>query len=766
MRTSLFVSLVILVVASSSLSVQIDGYCYLEGEVDHSGIKIVFAEASPTAVTDSVYTNTSGDYQLDVTPGLYDVYYSHDGFNDQEIIGQNCFDPITLPDVTLPLMEGIPISGLQSGVLAGVTYFVVGDLSIIGGESLTIEPGAVFLFEGDYLFTIGSNRTLLCQGTETDSIKFMPNYDGGITEWGGIDFSSSGSDDILEFCLITGSTTSGIYCEDSSPTISYCTINGNSGGEGGGGIYCYNSSPTISYCTISGNSIHSGGGIYCEGSSPTISHCTISGNLSNIGGGISCNWDSNPTINNCTISENSAGAFGGGIYCYLSSPTISNCAVTDNMGEGIHVDSGSPDIIYGDFYNNSGGDFGGGSINPNLGVIVTTNANGDPCDGFLNIFLDPLYVNPNNGNYHLQETSPCIDAGDPTSPLDPDGTVADIGVFYFDHLLIPSIEVTSPAAGDTWERGSSYSITWTDNIDENVIIELYHGLTLEEVIAEDTESDGSYSWDIPSEGPLDSNYMIKIASVVDENIFDDSDLFTLENTPPALLEVYLTADDPLSVPRGGEFSYNALLISNLPTLTDVDIWTQVIMPNSNPYGPIWQINDFPMMPGGSIEALGIGQDIPMIAPLGVYSFQIMAGTYPNIIVAQDEFPFEIVAAGAMTAGASDWSSSGYQEAFDSAQLASRYEEIVLPDSYSISAAYPNPFNPTTTISVALPNAADLAVVVYNVAGQQVAELANGQFTAGTHNLTFDASGIASGLYFVRASVPGELDKVQKVMLVR
>ncbi|HEX03636.1 MAG TPA: T9SS type A sorting domain-containing protein [Bacteroidetes bacterium] len=90
----------------------------------------------------------------------------------------------------------------------------------------------------------------------------------------------------------------------------------------------------------------------------------------------------------------------------------------------------------------------------------------------------------------------------------------------------------------------------------------------------------------------------------------------------------------------------------------------------------------------------------------------------------------------------------------------------LPQEFALEPVYPNPFNGTTMVSVLLPANAKLKVAVYNVTGQQVAELANGQFNAGNHSLTFDAFGMASGLYFVRATVPGHLDQVQKVMLVR
>jgi len=90
----------------------------------------------------------------------------------------------------------------------------------------------------------------------------------------------------------------------------------------------------------------------------------------------------------------------------------------------------------------------------------------------------------------------------------------------------------------------------------------------------------------------------------------------------------------------------------------------------------------------------------------------------------------------------------------------------LPQEYSISHAYPNPFNPTTQLRIALPESGSLTVVVHNVLGQTLAELANGRYNAGYHTLTFDASNLASGLYFIRATVPGRLDQVQKVMLVR
>jgi len=90
-------------------------------------------------------------------------------------------------------------------------------------------------------------------------------------------------------------------------------------------------------------------------------------------------------------------------------------------------------IEYCCIYGNSGGAFGGGGP-AGLGIVALTNANGDSCDTYYNIFLDPQFVNAVAGDYHLTAGSPCIDAGDPSLPNDPDGTVADMGAFYFNQL--------------------------------------------------------------------------------------------------------------------------------------------------------------------------------------------------------------------------------------------------------------------------------------------------------------------------------------------
>ena len=89
----------------------------------------------------------------------------------------------------------------------------------------------------------------------------------------------------------------------------------------------------------------------------------------------------------------------------------------------------------------------------------------------------------------------------------------------------------------------------------------------------------------------------------------------------------------------------------------------------------------------------------------------------------------------------------------------------LPTVYSLSQNYPNPFNPTTTIEFALPQSSEVNLVVYDISGRVVAELANGKFEAGYHKLNFDGSNLASGVYFVKLKA-GDFVSVNKAMLVK
>jgi hypothetical protein len=89
----------------------------------------------------------------------------------------------------------------------------------------------------------------------------------------------------------------------------------------------------------------------------------------------------------------------------------------------------------------------------------------------------------------------------------------------------------------------------------------------------------------------------------------------------------------------------------------------------------------------------------------------------------------------------------------------------LPSSVRLEQNYPNPFNPTTTIRYALPKRSQVQLIVYNTLGQKIAALVNGGIDAGYHAIQFDASNLASGVYFYRL-VAGSYVNTKKLLLIR
>ncbi|MDP8208903.1 MAG: T9SS type A sorting domain-containing protein [Candidatus Electryonea clarkiae] len=90
----------------------------------------------------------------------------------------------------------------------------------------------------------------------------------------------------------------------------------------------------------------------------------------------------------------------------------------------------------------------------------------------------------------------------------------------------------------------------------------------------------------------------------------------------------------------------------------------------------------------------------------------------------------------------------------------------VPTKWSIASAYPNPFNPTLTVVIGLPEQSSLKVEVLNVEGRRVALIADGTYSAGYNRMIFNADEFTSGIYFVHAVVPSQMNEIQKVLLVK
>jgi len=94
-----------------------------------------------------------------------------------------------------------------------------------------------------------------------------------------------------------------------------------------------------------------------------------------------------------------------------------------------------------------------------------------------------------------------------------------------------------------------------------------------------------------------------------------------------------------------------------------------------------------------------------------------------------------------------------------------YVPLSTPASFTLSAAYPNPFNPSTSLDMTMPSEGYVSIQAYNLVGQVVGTIAEGNMSAGTHSFVWDASDLSSGVYVIKAQYAGSV-ATQKVILAK
>jgi len=319
---------------------------------------------------------------------------------------------------------GLYVSGVNTR-LGMANTVAMGNTSPHGGNSCFVDTSRATLV--DCTFNGSTGRGLYC-----DNYAAVTLVGCAISGNAGSGMYNHTVDVSFTNCDITGNIGGGVVNHSSTTTFASCRITDNTSGSGGGGVHDSSSDIQLIDCTISGNSGADGGGISVGGSTATLTNCNISGNSTGNSGGGLYTGGATVLLTACRISGNFADRKGGGIWNQSSDVTARNCTITDNMAstgiggiasysptattvlansvvwgnnwQAIYVYDGIVDIEYS---NIQGGYAGAGNTN-----------------------ADPLFVDAAGGDYSLQAASPCIDAGDPASPLDPNGTRADMGAVY------------------------------------------------------------------------------------------------------------------------------------------------------------------------------------------------------------------------------------------------------------------------------------------------------------------------------------------------
>jgi hypothetical protein len=216
---------------------------------------------------------------------------------------------------------------------------------------------------------------------------------------------------------------------------------------------------------------------------------------------------------------------------------------------------------------------------------------------------------------------------------------------------------------------------------------------------------------------------------------------------------------PIEIPAaGGGFDYYIQVTNIDPLSLNVDAWCDVTLPNGNIYGPtLGPVN----IDIGSEITIGRErtQNVPAGAPGGMYFYNAYATADPD--TSTDSFTFFKLGTGG-TDGLDGWFNTG--EAFEG-EIINGGQAPGLPDRFSLYGAYPNPFNPVTTIRFGLPVGSWVRLEVFDILGRSQGSPLQGFRDAGYHEVTFDASDLASGIYFYRIEA-GSFTDVKKMVLVK
>jgi len=459
--------------------------------------------------TNNFYSNT--DYPLTIEPlQSGEIVINCQPQELGEIVDNVNINSSDLVDEASILLTAIGVEenvlgGSLSGFLESATYLITNDIFIESDNTLIIDSGTKFLFEGEYSFTI--EGIIKAEGTESDSIIFENSVSATITPWKGLTMLNQSNETILQYVRISGAKKvqgGGIYLNNSHPILSHVTISQNTSDMFGGGLAIWDSHPMLDHITIHGNSANDdgGGGITMVNSNVEITNAEITGNSSaGGGGGIRLYTNCSLLLENVVISNNVANGKGGGIYnlefnyVKLNNATIMGNSA--NYGAGIYSYYGDMDINNTVITNNIANNTGGGiyiNQEDNFSIIsnstithnTATNASGayilladfqlinsiiwndeittvsgavtiiysdiqGGWQGEGNIDDDPLFTDPENDDYTLQVFSPCIDAG--TADLNGNGgeditdyygSAPDMGAFEYisDYCESPLGDVT------------------------------------------------------------------------------------------------------------------------------------------------------------------------------------------------------------------------------------------------------------------------------------------------------------------------------------
>ena len=381
---------------------------------------------------------------------------------------------------------------------------------------------------------------------------------------------------LIGFTLTKGSSNrgGGFYSEESNPFVSNCIIRNNYASSAGGGVACYDSEPVIRNCRIIQNDcLNYGGGIRFWNSAGVIDHCIVRENTANQCSGIEI-MRRNSIITHTLIADNTTeqGGFYGSLYLNSCEVQVHNCTIVDN-NQGLHLGNVQCELINCIIWEN--GRFQIGAYVQPVTLSYSDVGQRNLIDGMIiwgegNIEEDPLFADI--GNYYLTEDSPCIDAGDPEFPPDLDGTIIDMGAYFFRQVPQILVETDSIDFGDVDLENEIFS-------QQNLIIRNQGrlNLTIDEMEIQNECFDVDFDEEI----------------IIEQDAFSEFELvFTPPDTGYFTGQLTIHSNDPFNGTREIVLNGRGVLPNQIKNSEDIisPINCSFIQANPNPFNAMTEIS--------------------------------------------------------------------------------------------------------------------------------------------------------------------------------
>ncbi|MCP4631566.1 MAG: T9SS type A sorting domain-containing protein [candidate division Zixibacteria bacterium] len=220
---------------------------------------------------------------------------------------------------------------------------------------------------------------------------------------------------------------------------------------------------------------------------------------------------------------------------------------------------------------------------------------------------------------------------------------------------------------------------------------------------------------------------------------------TMNIYPPIAIEIGMIPDNtPIIVQPGGYFTFTGTLESIWNVYVMRDVWTMVELPEGGLYGPVGKMLNIPMAPGGSYTYESLRQNVPFYALPGDYKYISFVGDFYDWLEDSCSFDFTITS-GSPVSNNDEWIMSSWIDGYNNDPIT----------DFHLLGNYPNPFNEETNISFYVAGKGWVNLSIYNLAGQKIETLVDGELKAGQHSVNWDASIYSSGIYFCKLNAEGK-----------